>query len=243
MAKKQGQNHPPRRDQDLIDEIANGRFRDFKSGRGTPVTKYAENSLAGGAGEEGSLSKRCQLLLQDLEEAAEQMRRWGNLPIEKLEAEHKLFAADRAEYDRLIGRAIRAGLSKKHPYVREWLAGRRSLGEWDKLRKYRAGLERGVKRPMSKRDFWVVFHATPHIEKGKGYEEVRRALINELELVPPETWDEPPDAEGDPDKVWFGLTPGDIKGLGVRLRTSRTNFRKWLRRLGLFRHPVEPNKL
>ena len=117
--------------------------------------------------------------------------------------------------------------------MRAWLSARRSLGERDDLRGLRMGLERGVKGPLSKEDFWIAFMARECMEGkeesgalgkkrpalGKKPEAIRRALIRELLFGQP--------------APWFDLSPAEARRLRERLKaTPRQNFHRWLRRLG-----------
>ena len=159
-----------------------------------------------------------------LADAAEQMRRWHGVSADQIEKRREMYDADWAEYDKAIGRAIRAG-QFEHPLVREWISERRSLGERTALRKYRLGLERGVKKGMSKEDFFVAFEAGGFIQKKykvdegrRNPEAIRRSIINKLLISKPEHW--------------FDLSDSEIEKLRARLKDMpRQNFHRLLRRL------------
>ena len=120
--------------------------------------------------------------------------------------------------EKALARAIRVGLWC-HPVVKTWLAARRSLGERKKLRSFRLGLERDVKAPMSKEDFWIVFEAQGLIDQGYKPEAIRLGLTHKLKTEKPQEW--------------FDLAPEEINGLIDRLQCSQQNFHRWLRRLKL----------
>ena len=161
------------------------------------------------------LTRQQQRALKELEDAWEEVRQWcGDDPQNESERKHQL--ADQARYKKAIMRTVRAELWH-HPIVRAWLAARRSLGDWEELRRFRLGLEHGVKTPMSKDDFWVAFEAHDLIDRGDGPEAIRAALIDKLKSEKPQEW--------------FDLNPGEIARLIGRLDCSRQNFHQWLRRL------------
>src|SRR5258706_10946559 len=94
---------------------------------------------------------KVERLVADLEESVRQIGRAGRSS-EQVEE-------DWAEHCEIVHRAIRAGLTN-HGVVEAWLQGRRSLGESDELRQFRAGLEKGVRRPWSAPDCWIAHHAS-----------------------------------------------------------------------------------
>ena len=145
------------------------------------------------------------------------MRQWEDIsPEDEIESDTQL--DDQARYEKAQKRAIRGELCG-HPIVRAWLAARRSLGDWDELRRLRLRLESGVDKPMSKADFWIVVEAQNFIDRGDGPEAVRRALIKKLKSETP--------------LEWFDLSSEEIERLLDRLDCSRQNFHRWLKRLGI----------
>ena len=124
-------------------------------------------------------NQRQRQLLDDLQQIESQMRRWALASMERIRQEQERYDADVAERDRIVGKAIRAGLTE-HPFVIAWLAERRTFGQKDELRQFRAGLERGVKRMMSKADFYITFYASDLMDHGIGVEEIRRKVCRQL---------------------------------------------------------------
>lgn len=170
------------------------------------------------------LTQEQKRTLKELEDAWEEVRQWyGDSPQDDSEKNYQL--ADQAIYKTSLRRAARAGLWG-HPILRAWLTARRSLGDWDELRRFRLGLESGVEKPMSKADFWLAFEAQGLIDDdGHGPEVIRKALIEKLKDPEPEDlkkWRE-----------YFDLRPEDVERLIARLEHSRQNFHKWLKRLRL----------
>ncbi len=195
-------NSPARR-RAIFNRIANRRRRDFHGN--TTVAYYPQETPV-------------EIALAD---AAEQMRHSHGVPTDQKDRE--IYAADRAQYEKAIGRAIRAG-QFEHPLVREWISERRSLGERDALRKFRMGLEGGAKRTMSKQNFWVAFeagnlaHPEDAAKKGERPEAILRALIRKLSISQPASW--------------FDLNDAEIAKLRARLKDMpRQNFHRLLRRL------------
>ena len=171
-------------------------------------------------------------VLRELEEAAEELRLWEDLapenedlaPENKVDKQHQL--DDQTRYEKALIKAIRAKLWN-HPIVRAWFAARRSLGDWDELRRYRLKLETGVDKPMSKEDFWLAFEAHDLIDDGHKPEAIRKILIKKLKDPEPEDWDKWRD--------YFDLRPKDVERLIARLQQhSQQNFHKWLKHLKLF---------
>lgn len=169
------------------------------------------------------LTRQQERALNDLDEALEEMGQWrGISPADEVEKNHQI--TDQAIYERALTRAVQAGLWR-HPVVRAWLAARRSLGDRQALRRFRRGLERGVKKPMSKGDFWIAFEAHDLINQRRGPEAIRKALIKKLKDPKPEDrkkWEE-----------YFDLAPKEIARLIRRLEYSRQNFHQRLKRLKL----------
>lgn len=169
------------------------------------------------------LTRQQERALNDLEEAVSELQGWRGIEIADEEDRHHQ-QSDQFIYERAITRAVRARLWQ-HPVVREWLAARRSLGDWEGLRHFRLGLESGVTKTMSKADFWIAFEARDLIDQGDGPEAMREALIKKLK-----------DPKSKGRKKWeeyFDLAPTDIERLIDRLEGSRQNFHQWLKRLRL----------
>ena len=147
------------------------------------------------------------------------MREYGLETPEQIETDLELYKEYRADRDRIVGKAIRAGLTT-HPFVQSWLVEQRTFGEKDALGKFRSGLERGVKRMMSKADFYVTFHATSLTRDGMGVEQIRHTLRRQLLHIEPEPF--------------FDMREEERVKLANRLeKMSRQGFHKWLKRLGL----------
>ncbi len=162
---------------------------------------------------------RKQRIIEELEFIEGEMRAWGQETPEQIEADLEEYKNYRADRDRIVGKAIRADLTE-HPFVQAWLAEKRSFGERDDLRRLRLGHERRVKRPMSKENFYIVFHSRDLVEKGNGPEEIRRKLRRNLRLSEPEPW--------------FDMSKEEAKQLLQRLTDmTRQGFHDRLKRLGL----------
>ena len=124
------------------------------------------------------LTPQQESALNEIDDAVDVMWQWRGITPEN-DFEKRLLLADEDRYEKALTRAVRAGLWQ-HPIVREWLAARRSLGDWDELRRFRKGLERGVTKTMSKADFWLAFVAADLIKNGHEPEAIRKALIEKL---------------------------------------------------------------
>ena len=200
--------NPKKEREAALEEIAEQRARDLKGA--SPALDSRE---------------KMDRVDSNLATAAEQMCQWGDVSADEIEKRRAMFDKNWADYERAVGRAIRAERFG-NPYVQAWMAGRRSLRDWTALRKYRLGLERGVKKEISKEDFFVAFEAGGLIEwcrqnpQRKKYkpEAIRRSIINKLLISKPEHW--------------FDLSESEAKKLRTRLKgMSRQNFHKLLRRL------------
>lgn len=187
------------------------------------------------------LTQQQKRALNELEDAWEEVRQWyGDYPQDESERNYQL--ADQTRYNTSLRRAAWAGLWG-HPILRAWLTARRSMGDWEELRRFRLGLETGVDKPMSKEDFWLAFelqrlrpepvptgHAqdlidNEHRPKANRPEAIRKVLIDKLKDPEPEDlkrW-----------RDYFDLHPEDVESLIARLEHSRQNFHKWLKRLRL----------
>jgi len=162
---------------------------------------------------------RKQHIIDELEFFEGEMKAWGQDTPEQIEADLETYEKHRADRDRIVGKAIRAGLTT-HPFVQAWLVEQRTFGEKDALRKSRSGLERGVKRMMSKADFYVTFHATSLTRDGMGVEQIRHTLRRQLLHIEPEPF--------------FDMSKEERVKLANRLeKMSRQGFHKWLKRMGL----------
>lgn len=171
--------------------------------------------------------RQMQRLMERLSDAVEQMERWDGVPAEKVEADQELFIADREDLEKAIGKCIRAGLID-HPIVREWLAGRRSLGEKAWLRRFRMALERGVRPPMAKADFWLICEATPRIAAGEPLTFIQQALYREVRFTAASVRER---------YEALGMTDDDLREIAKRLKTKRQTFHEWLARLDLLPRP------
>ncbi len=163
------------------------------------------------------LTPQQERAVEDLDAAVAEMQRWHDITAaDQDEKNHQL--ADQVNYEKALARAIWVGLDR-HPVVQLWLAARRSLGDRKELRRFRLSLERGVKKTMSKEDFWVVFEAQGLIDDGHKPEAIRKTLIEKLKT--------------EESQECFDLAPEEINGLIDRLDCSQQNFHRWLRRLKL----------
>jgi hypothetical protein len=105
-----------------------------------------------------------------------------------------------------------------HPIVQEVLATHRSLGDWDWLRRFRIALETGVKKPIAKADFWIIFHARPLLVERMKLTDIQRTLRSLLRQ---------------PAEPMLGLNCGERQKLLARLTQTRQGFHNLLRRLAL----------
>lgn len=187
------------------------------------IEKAYRSASEGHQWQAGDLTPQQECVLNELDDASDEMRQWrGITPEDESEKTHQL--TDQDTYEKALTRAVRAGLWQ-HPVVREWLAARRSLGDWDELRRFRKRLEYNVKKPMLKADFWLAFEAQDLIDHGHEPEAIRKALIEKLKHPGPKDrkkW-----------RDYFDLRPEDVERLIARLGHSRQNFYQWLQRLRL----------
>lgn len=169
----------------------------------------------------GGPDERRRDIVVDLEEAAREMRRrWRKKSVGQLGEQ---FEFDKAEFDKAVERAIRAGLDD-HPVVRDWIASARSVGDWAKLRAFRRRFETGIRQELKKDTFWILFEAADYLEENS-VESTRRHLVRKLNgyLEGHET---PPE--------YFDLTREDLVGLRKRLtKISVPGLSQLLRRHGL----------
>lgn len=165
------------------------------------------------------IDRRANRIREELAQIAKQMRRWEGASLDEIVNEQEIYDAQLQERDEVVGKAIRAGLTDD-PFVKAWLAEKRSLGERDDLRRFRTGLEGGVKRPISKEDFFIAYYAYSPIQDGKSAESVRRALCRQLRFDEPQSF--------------FRLTQEEMKCLAIRLSAMpRQNFHRLLRKLNV----------
>ena len=101
-------------------------------------------------------------MLQQLEDYEEGFKKYDGKSAEEMQnlVKDETFANHLREmvhgYEEVILKAIRARLDK-HPLVQERVKDHlrdrarcwRTLGQWDKLRRAKRGLEKGVKRPLT----------------------------------------------------------------------------------------------
>jgi hypothetical protein len=103
--------------------------------------------------------------------------------------EQKDVVAEYRRYEKVMVQACRAGLAD-HSLVREWVGNRRLLGSWDLLRQARAGLEKGVKRPIPYKcvELWdtITRLQDPPApgKRGRSLEAIRRLLIKRGDIAP-----------------------------------------------------------
>ena len=188
------------------------------------IAKKSRRAHSHDAPKIADLTRKQQRALSELKYTAKHIRRWSNASAKELEDRHQEFSQNLAEFEKDVGRAIRAGLIN-HPDVRAWISSQRSLGEWDALRQFRLGLEHGAKKTLSKQDFWIKFEAMPLAEQGKKPEQIHRLLRHKLKYPKPEDrkkWED-----------WIGLSHKEIEELADRLDCTRQNFHRLLKRLGI----------
>ena len=137
-------------------------------------------------------------VLQQLEDAFDQMRAYDGRPAVELEDSPE-FATDLMTFDRALGAAIRAGL-QDHDLVKPWLAANKDLGQRDFLRRIQKGLEAGVRRPLKLSDMWLSGEADRLIEeakhgaefRGRPYkhrpQHIRMQLVKSLEAGSADRW-------------------------------------------------------
>lgn len=186
------------------------------------IAKNSRRARGRNASKIADPTRKQERALSDLKFAAKQMRRWRNASAEEVEDRRQEFSQDLADYEKAVVRAIRAGLIN-HPDVRAWISAQRSLGEWDALRRFRLGLERGTRKMLSKQDFWIKFEAVPLTEQGKTPEQIHRSLRHKLKFPKPEDRKKRED--------WIGLNRKEIEDLADRLDCTRQNFHRLLVRL------------
>ncbi len=180
-------------------------------------SKKARPMATGDASDVPKKSRK-QRIIEELAFIEGEMKEWGQETHGQIEADLEEYKKYRADRDRIVGKAIRAGLTE-HRFVKAWLAEQRTFGEKDALRRFRCGLERGVKRMMSKADFYVTFHGASLLREGMGPEQIRVRLRRNLKSKPEE---------------WFDMENTEVERLRNRLSSmSRQGFHKWLKRLGL----------
>jgi hypothetical protein len=125
-----------------------------------------------------------------LEDALDGLRSWHGTDGKKLEKDperFELYVADYEDCEKAMASAIRAGLHE-HPTVdkklrqamEEWIRTRRVVGNWEVLRRAKSGVQRGVKRPMTKVNLWLANESRRLFKQGNQPEAIRRALINIL---------------------------------------------------------------
>jgi hypothetical protein len=188
------------------------------------IAKNARRAHSLDAPKIAELTRKQERAVSDLQYAAQHMQRWSGRSAKEIEDNRREFSQDLADYEKTVGRAIRAGLLD-HPDVRAWISTQRSLGEWDALRQFRLSLECGTKKTISKQDFWIKFEAYPLSEQGKKPEQIRRLLLHKLRFSTPKDrkkW-----------KEWIGLNRKELEELAERLDCTRQNFHRLLKRLGI----------
>ncbi len=180
-------------------------------------------------------------IIDDLEAAVEQMRRFHRFTPDDLERCHEEYKATLDVYERVLARAFRAKLVA-HPRVRAEIQARRSLGDWDFLRKARAGWERDVKRPWSKDDLWLACAAQYVIEEWikqrKAEERHANAEASSLRYdgkkmtIKAIRWQLVDNLKTKAPSPLVDLTKDDIERLLDRLEnTTEQNFYKWFARV------------
>ena len=127
----------------------------------------------------GPLSPSQTRAKENLKDALDRLRDWDGAAPEKIEQDRETFDLCLADYEKAMIRAIRVGLTD-HPAVKEWIAVHCALGDRKALRRAQSGVEKGVKRPMTRVNLWLANESRPLRDQGKEPEAIRRTLINEL---------------------------------------------------------------
>jgi len=152
------------------------RMRDFE--RIVDSRDYARNALP--RYNRRGLSTRQRRVLEQLEEAAEDMLEAPWLFEQDPDMASKAYLDEASALGHAIRKAINAGLTD-HPIVRNWISNQRTFGERKTLRSFkRIRLERGVKKPLTIIDFWVKFEAQALSEEGYGWQDIRLILCKRL---------------------------------------------------------------
>src|SRR5207248_2522120 len=133
--------------------------------------------------------------------------------------------ADYEDFTAAVRRAIRAGVVD-HPLVQGWISGQRSSGNWEALRKCKAGLERGSRHFLDAGDLWINITAVSLIETGCSFDrlflEIRRRLKSE---------DFPGPIFMDRGRSWLADEEQELKKIRGKIRSrlsSRQNLHKRL---------------
>jgi hypothetical protein len=139
---------------------------------------------------------------------------------------------DSDDYSRLVGRAIRRGYMHL-PEVKEFIAGQRSVNNYDWLRKFKIGLERDLNGEIDAADFWINMIAAELKNSGLSFGEIHRRL-NRLVNAP----DFPGPLFNNDGKCW--LVEGDHaraelqKAIRRRIRTEQNLHKR------ILNHEPEP---
>ena len=83
-------------------------------------------------------------------------------------------------YERAVIRAIRAGLVD-HKIVAAWIAARRSVGDYDALRRRRCGLEDDMPDSIDEADLWLALEAAVPLEEGQSLPKIWPVLLRKAE--------------------------------------------------------------
>jgi hypothetical protein len=116
-------------------------------------------------------------IIKQLVEAQKSFALWGEYNSrsgDELSA-RELFEAYKA-YERAIIRTLRAGLVK-HKIVAAWIAARRSVGDYDALRRLRCGLENDMPDRIDEADLWLALEAATLLEGGLSPPEIQLVLL------------------------------------------------------------------
>ena len=124
-------------------------------------------------------------VIQNLIDAHEGFAIWHCKNPDADQNSREIFKDDYRTYERAVVRAIRAGLVN-HPLVRDWIAARRSVGDYDALRRLRRGFEAGMSPEIDAADCWIALEAHDLIERGLSVEGVRRKLVVKAARAPKE---------------------------------------------------------
>lgn len=132
----------------------------------------------------GAKAKHVSRLLQELKDLAVRLRSfagkdWHSLSTNEDNTARILIG----QYDRLVLRLARHGV-RNHPLVAGWLENLRILGQRALLRKARAGLEKGVRRPISPQELDLWYAIDTRREQGQSMEGIRKALVAEGLISP-----------------------------------------------------------
>jgi hypothetical protein len=120
-------------------------------------------------------------ILKNLVEAQKSFGRWHRYNSRAGDQlSHREFAEAYEVYERAVIRAIGAGLVD-HKIVAAWIRARRSVGDYEALRRLRRGLEIGMPRSIDEADLWLAMEAAVPLEDGHSLPEIWPLLLRKAE--------------------------------------------------------------